>query len=105
MSIKPIHHKRILILADIEGSSACNDYESTKFLGKGWPKACRGMTRDVNAVVEALFNGGVEKIIVKDFHRTGYNLFQSGIDKRATLISGYRMGQTGLAWAKRRINA
>lgn len=92
MTIEPIHHQRILILADIEGSSACTDYESTKFLGKGWPKACCGMTRDVNAVVDALFKKGVEKIIVKDFHRTGYNLFQSGIDKRATLISGYHIG-------------
>lgn len=85
-------HKNILILADIEGSSCCNDYESTRFLGKGWPRACRGMTRDVNAVVTALFDAGAEKIYVKDFHRTGYNVIRSGIHPKATLISGYKIG-------------
>lgn len=83
-------HKKILLLADIEGSSECLDYESTRFMGKGWPRACRGMTRDVNAVVRALFDAGVTDVIVKDFHRTGYNLFKSGIDSRANLVQGYK---------------
>ncbi len=86
------HHKRILIISDIEGSSLCPDYEATTFLGNGWPRACLGMTQDVNAVVTALFNAGVEKVYVKDFHRTGYNLFPTLIDPRATVISGYKKG-------------
>ncbi len=90
--MKPLTHKRILILADIEGSSNCHDYDSTTFLGNQWPQACQGMTRDTNAVVKALFKAGIEKIYIKDFHRTGYNLFQSGIDSRAKLISGYFKG-------------
>jgi D-aminopeptidase len=50
------------------------------------------MSRDVSKVVSALFEAGVKTITIKDFHRTGYNLFPELIDSRATLISGYRRG-------------
>lgn len=50
------------------------------------------MSRDVNAVVSALFTAGVKTITIKDFHRTGYNLFPELIDSRAALVSGYRRG-------------
>lgn len=50
------------------------------------------MTRDVNTVVQALFNSGVEHILIKDFHRTGYNLLPEKIDGRADIIQGYRKG-------------
>lgn len=50
------------------------------------------MTRDVQAVVGALFDSGVQRVTVKDFHRTGYNLLPGGIDRRARLVSGYRTG-------------
>ena len=43
-------------------------------------------------VVSALFEAGAQTITIKDFHRTGYNLFPELIDSRATLISGYRRG-------------
>lgn len=82
-------HKRILIIADIEGTSLCRDYHSTTFLGKTWPNACLGMTRDVNAVVKSLFKNGAQKIYVKDFHRTGFNIFPEQLDRRAVLHQGY----------------
>ncbi len=85
-------HKNILIIADIEGSSCCNSYESTTFLHPDWPEACVGLSRDVDAVVSALFDAGAEKITVKDFHRTAYNLLPELIDKRATIVPGYRPG-------------
>ena len=85
-------HRRILILADIEGSSACCDYESTTFMGDGWPDACLGMTRDVDAVVTALFKAGAEHIYVKDFHRTAYNLIREQLNPKAILLSGYKKG-------------
>ncbi len=50
------------------------------------------MSRDVSAVISALFKAGVKTITIKDFHRTGYNLFPELIDSRAALISGYRVG-------------
>ena len=84
--------KHILIIADIEGSSGCWSYRGSSFLTDEWINACLEMTYDVNAVVQALFNAGVERITVKDFHRTGYNLLAELIDSRAVIISGYRNG-------------
>jgi D-aminopeptidase len=50
------------------------------------------MTRDVAAVVDALFGAGVDRVTIKDFHRTGYNLLPGVIDPRAEIIYGYRRG-------------
>ena len=84
--------KRILIIADIEGSSACPDRDAARFLGKGWPLACLGMTLDVDTLARSLFNAGADHICIYDFHRTGYNIFPDLIHPRARLIQGYRLG-------------
>ncbi len=92
---------RILIIADIEGSSGCLDRNCATFMGRGWPEACRAMTQDVDAVVTALFNAGVADVHIQDFHRTGYNIMPAGLHPRARLAQGYRrgpvpgMGRTG----------
>jgi D-aminopeptidase len=51
-----------------------------------------GMSQDVSSVVGALLDAGVEAVTVKDFHRSGYNLFAELIDTRASIVSGYRQG-------------
>lgn len=84
--------RRVLIIADIEGSSGCWDYTASSFLTPAWALACAAMTRDVQSVVRALFSAGVEEIIIKDFHRTGYNLLPEQIDRRARVDSGYALG-------------
>jgi D-aminopeptidase len=86
----PFSH--ILIIADLEGSSGCWNYAASAFMTEEWCRACLEMSRDVNAVVRAVFNAGVKSVTIKDFHRTGYNMFPELIDSRATLISGYRRG-------------
>jgi len=83
---------RVLIIADIEGSSCCPNYRASSFMTPQWRRACIGMTLDVNAVVEALFRHNVKQVIVQDFHRTGYNLIPSLIDSRAKVVLGYRQG-------------
>lgn len=83
------HAKRILILADIEGSSGCWSYKSSSFLTREWAGACAAMTTDVEAVVSALFEAGADRVTVKDFHRTGFNLLPERIDARAKVVSGY----------------
>lgn len=84
--------RRVLIIADIEGSSGCWDYAASSFLTPAWALACEAMTRDVQSVASALFSAGVEEIIVKDFHRTGYNLLPEQIDRRVRVDSGYALG-------------
>jgi D-amino peptidase len=87
-----IPFRHILIIADIEGCSGCWSYQSSSFLTSEWRVACFEMTKDVNAVVKSVFEAGVERITVKDFHRTGYNILPEGIDSRATVDLGYRRG-------------
>ncbi|MFC1882810.1 M55 family metallopeptidase, partial [Thermodesulfobacteriota bacterium] len=84
--------KRILIIADIEGSSGCWDYRASSFMTNDWVRACKEMTRDVNAIVQALFQNGAESVRIKDFHRTGYNLLPELIDPRSEIVQGYRKG-------------
>jgi len=85
-------YKRILIIADIEGSTGCPNYEASSFNTALWYNACIEMSLDINAVVSGLFDAGAEKIYIKDFHRTGYNLLPELIDKRAEVIHGYKEG-------------
>ncbi len=82
----------ILIIADIEGSSGCQNYRASSFLTKEWAHACIQMTKDVNKVTTALFAAGVRSITIKDFHRTGFNLISEMIDPRAKVIPGYKTG-------------
>jgi D-aminopeptidase len=84
--------RRILIITDIEGSSGCWSYRASSFMTKDWARACLEMTLDVQAVVQALFESGVETIRIKDFHRTGYNLLPELIDSRSEIVHGYRTG-------------
>jgi D-amino peptidase len=88
----PDPYTHISIITDLEGSSGCWSYAASAFMTDEWCRACLEMSRDVNEVVRALFDAGVKSIAIKDFHRTGYNMFPELIDSRATLISGYRRG-------------
>ncbi len=90
--MKTSRYKHILIIADIEGSSGCWSYEASRFLTREWAEACRMMSEDIAAVAPALFRNGVERVTIKDFHRTGYNLMREMIDPRARLVSGYLKG-------------
>ena len=84
--------KRVLIIADIEGSSGCWNYAASSFMTPEWALACADMTEDIRMVVDALLEDGAEEIIIKDFHRTGYNLLPERIDRRARVDSGYALG-------------
>ncbi len=70
--------KRILIIADIEGSSGCWNYRASSFITAEWARACVEMTRDVNAVVQALFDSGVAQIRVKDQRTSEYTTDRHG---------------------------
>jgi D-amino peptidase len=82
----PDPYTHILIIADLEGSSGCWSYTASSFLTDEWFQACLEMSRDVSKVVSALFEAGVKTITIKDFHRTGYNLFPELINPRALKI-------------------
>jgi D-amino peptidase len=81
-----------LIIADIEGSSGCWSYGASEYRTPEWARACVEMSRDIDAVARGLFDAGARAVMVKDFHRTAYNLLPELIDPRAKIIHGYRRG-------------
>jgi D-aminopeptidase len=88
----PEKNRNILIIADIEGSSGCLDNRYSSFMTPQWPGACLGMTLDVKALTDALLEAGAAPITVKDFHRTGYNIFPGMLHPAVRLLSGYSAG-------------
>ena len=82
----------VLIIADIEGCSGCWSYRASAFKTHEWVEACVDMTRDIAVVVRALLDSGVNRVTVKDFHRTGFNLLPEMIDSRARVFQGYKVG-------------
>lgn len=82
----------IIILADIEGSSGCFDRAGAQWLTQPWIQACRDMTLDIRAVVEALASIGELRVTVADFHRTAFNLFADALPAWVRLRQGYRAG-------------
>jgi D-aminopeptidase len=83
----------VLIIADIEGSTGCERPSDSKLFNDGWVKACVDLTIDINTIVGAIFaTGKVGRVRVKDFHRTGFNIFADQLDKRIDLSQGYDCG-------------
>lgn len=83
----------VLIIADIEGSTGCGQPSDSQLFNDGWVRACIDLTFDINAIVEKLFaTGSVARIKVKDFHRTGFNIFANQLDDRVELSQGYACG-------------
>lgn len=77
------------IVADLEGSTGAWTKAHTLWGTPEWQEARVELTKDINAVVDSLLEMEVKGVIVKDFHRTGYNLIPRYLDKRAKLVSGY----------------
>jgi len=84
--------KKIFIISDIEGSSGCWSYRASEFNNEDWFRALYDMTLDVKAVVESLLEKGVEQIVVKDFHRTAFNVMKEFFPKEVKIVSGYKRG-------------
>ena len=80
------------IVADLEGSTGAWTKAHTLLGTPEWQEARVELTRDINTVIEALFARGVKGVVVKDFHRTGYNLIPAYLDGRVKLVSGYYTG-------------
>ncbi len=80
------------VVADLEGSTGAWTKAHTLLGTPEWQEARLELTRDVNVVAQALFEMGVKGVVVKDFHRTGYNIISRYLDRRVKLVSGYYAG-------------
>ncbi len=84
--------KTAYIVADLEGSTGAWTKAHTLLGTPEWQEARVELTRDINAVAESLFEMKVKGVVVKDFHRTGYNLILPYLDPRIKVVSGYYTG-------------
>ncbi len=80
------------VVADLEGSTGAWTKAHTLLGTPEWQQARVELTRDINVVAEALWERGARAVVVKDFHRTGYNLIPQYLDPRVKLVSGYYSG-------------
>jgi D-aminopeptidase len=79
----------VLILADIEGSTGCSCREDAQLFTDGWVRACLNQTQDINLICQLLKEHGATRIRVKDFHRTGYNIFGHLLTPGVELDQGF----------------
>ena len=84
--------KTAYLVADLEGSTGAWTKAHTLLGTPEWQEARVELTRDINAVAGSLLEMGVKGVVVKDFHRTGYNLILPRLDPRIKVISGYYTG-------------
>lgn len=82
----------VLILADIEGSTGCLQREDAQLFNTGWARACHELSQDLNVLCRSLKSAGASRIRIKDFHRTGYNIFGDMLDSDIELDQGYSAG-------------
>ena len=83
---------KVLIISDIEGSTGCQSLAASKLFTKEWATACYHLTQDINSVCKSLWKAGATEITVKDFHRTGYNIFPELLNPKIRLVQGYFSG-------------
>jgi len=74
--------KTAYLVADLEGSTGAWTKAHTLLGTPEWQEARLELTRDINAVAGSLLEMGVKGVVVKDFHRTGYNLILPRLDPR-----------------------
>ncbi|HNX74960.1 MAG TPA: M55 family metallopeptidase [Candidatus Rifleibacterium sp.] len=82
----------VYIIADLEGSTGCLQRSDAQLFNDGWVHACVELSHDINLIGRRLLHAGARRVRVKDFHRTGFNLFRELIDRRIELEQGYQAG-------------
>ncbi|MGI6627202.1 MAG: M55 family metallopeptidase [Bacillota bacterium] len=80
--------RRVYISADIEGIEGIVSERQIAPDSGGYERACRRLTLDVNAAIDAALDFGMEEIVVCDGHGYGENLLIEELRPEATLISG-----------------
>ena len=78
----------VYVSVDIEGISGVVHGDMMMPTGREYDRGCRLMTRDTNAAIRGLVEGGAEYILVNDSHGPMRNLLVEELDEHAHLISG-----------------
>jgi D-amino peptidase len=82
----------IYVMCDAEGISGIYDKEQVLGTGPLYKECRECMTRDINTVIDALKEAGVDRIYVRDAHGSGANIIW---DKLSAKAYRYIIGNTG----------
>lgn len=83
-----VEMKTIFMMTDLEGVAGVTTfYEQTDASGRGYDRACRLLTGEINAAVEGLLSEGVEQVYVCDGHGPGAVWFED-LHPAAQVIHG-----------------
>ncbi len=76
----------VAVFADLEGSFGIWRMRQCHTGTAEWQYGRHCLTADVNAVIQGAFDGGAQKVTVKDTHDSGFNCIIKNLDKRAQYI-------------------
>jgi D-amino peptidase len=79
---------KVYISADMEGISGVVDREDTTIGARGYERARKLLTADVNAAVAGAYEAGATHVLVNDAHAKMRNLIVEDLDPRAEVIQG-----------------
>jgi D-amino peptidase len=79
---------KIMIAADMEGITGVVHWDQVSSKHPEYTRFRQLMTRDVNAAVRGVFEGGADEVVVSDGHSAGRNILIEELDSRARLNSG-----------------
>jgi D-amino peptidase len=77
------------IFADIEGSFGIWRMRQCRMGTQEWQYGRACLTQDVNYAIQGAFDGGADKVTVKDTHEVGFNCLIDRLDPRAKYIGGH----------------
>ena len=79
---------RILISADMEGATGVTCGADVLPQTDQWQRFRALLTRDVNACVAGLFDGGATEVLVNEAHSSQRNVLLEELDPRARMLTG-----------------
>jgi D-amino peptidase len=77
------------IFADIEGSFGIWRMRQCRMGTREWQYGRACLTEDVNHAIQGAFDGGADRVTVKDTHEVGFNCLIDRLDSRAKYIGGH----------------
>lgn len=84
----------VAIFADIEGSFGIWRMRQCRMGTHEWQYGRGCLTKDVNAVIQGVLDGGAKNVTVKDTHEVGFNILRKELDPRAKYIGGHYVHPT-----------
>ncbi len=79
----------VAVFADIEGSFGIWRMRQCHSGTAEWQYGRTCLTEDVNHAIQGAFDGGAQKVTVKDTHDTGFNCLINKLDPRADYVGGH----------------